>query len=708
MRSSRVYRQALLTTVALLTPFAAAAQTAPASADPATAPADPAVVPAPQAADAGSKRVYTPADFARFAPKNAYDMLVQVPGFTIRQTDTSQRGLGQASENVLINGARIANKSSGAVTESQRIAAANVDRIEIVDAASLGIAGLVGEVANIVLKTTKTSSGQFEWRPDFRAHFAKPTLFGGLVSYTGKTGPVDYTLSVNNDTGRGGFGGDVLIYDGNGTLVERRDEIYHSEFEGPNFQVKLGLDGAGSSLGNLTLAYKPYWSPEHIDDRRTPVVGEGAERKLRTKLDGWIYDVNGDYEFAAGPGRLKLIGSRHYEHEPLVISQVLTFDDGSDPEGVKFDRDTEIGETIFRGEYRFKTGRNDWQISVERAFNSLDQVGRFFELNTDGEFEEIDFPQGTGKVEEVRYEAIGTLSRPITPKLDLQVDAGGEISRLDRVDDDQPGRKFFRPKGSITLGWRPAAGWDASLKLRRRVGQISFYDFLAQPKLNEDRENAGNPDLVPPQSWELEGEVGRELGAWGKTRLRAYYHRIEDIVDFIPLADHTEGVGNLPRATRWGFESKSTIEFEPIGWKGAKLDATFAIDETEVKDPLTGEPRPISGNRDRRIVLELRHDVPGTSYAWGADASYSHYTQNFFLTEVSRSWEGPWWVGVYVEHKDVMGMTVRAAAGNLLNARHRWTRHIYEDWRDSSPLVTVQRNNQLIGPIFSFLVKGNF
>ncbi len=83
-----------------------------------------------------------------------------------------------------------------------------------------------------------------------------------------------------------------------------------------------------------------------------------------------------------GPGRLKLIGSRHYEHEPLVISQVLTFDDGSDPEGMQFDRDTEIGETICRGEYRWKTGRNDWQISVERAFNSLDQVGRLFELST--------------------------------------------------------------------------------------------------------------------------------------------------------------------------------------------------------------------------------------------------------------------------------------------------------------------------------------
>ena len=693
------YRRLLLASVAALTPAHAWAQS--------TADADPAVAPAPQATDLGNKRVYTPADFVRFAPKTAYDMLIQVPGFTIRQADTS-RGLGQASENVLINGARVANKSGGAVDEIKRTVIANVDRIEIVDAASLGIAGLVGQVANIILKASKTSSGQFEWNPDIRAHFAEPRLYRGLVSYTGKTGPVDYTLSITNQNGRGGFGGPVLIYDGNDNLIETRDEIYHSENEMPKFQVKLGLDGAGTSVGNLTLAYQPYWNPEHIEDTRTPITGPGSSRVFDAELKGWIYDINADYEFGLGPGRLKLIGVRHFDHEPLVITQVQTFDDGSDSEGARFDRDSRIGETIFRGEYGFKTGRNDWQVTLERAFNSLDQRGRLFELNPDGEFEELDFPQGTGKVEEVRYEAMGTLSRALSPTVDLQVDAGGEISRLDRVDDDQPARKFFRPKGSVTLGWRPAPTWDASLKLRRRVGQISFYDFLAQPKLNEDRENAGNPDLVPPQSWELEGEVGKELGPWGKTRLRVYYHRIEDIVDIIPLANHTEGVGNLPRATRWGFVSTSTFQFDPIGWKGAKLDATFQIDKTRVKDPLTGEPRPIGGNMDKMVELVLRHDIPGTDLAWGGDVSYSHYTKQFFLTEVARSWEGPWWVGVFVEHKDVAGMTVRASAGNLLNARHRWTRYMYEDWRDSSPLEMIQRNDQLIGPIFSLLVKGNF
>ena len=66
------------------------------------------------AAPSAAKRVYTPADFARFAPKTAFDMLAQVPSFTIRSAD-QERGLGQASENVLVNGQRIADKSGGAV-----------------------------------------------------------------------------------------------------------------------------------------------------------------------------------------------------------------------------------------------------------------------------------------------------------------------------------------------------------------------------------------------------------------------------------------------------------------------------------------------------------------------------------------------------------------------------------------------------------------
>jgi hypothetical protein len=659
------------------------------------------------AAPVAAKRVFTIADFVRFAPKTAYDMIVQVPGFTLRGAD-QERGLGQASENVLINGQRIANKSGGAIDELQKTAASNVDRIEIVEAASLGIAGLSGQVANVIVKAGKKSSGQFEWRPDFRAHYSKPNLFRGSASYAGKRGPVDYTFSIKNQANRGAYGGPVSIYDPLGALVETRHEVLHSESDLVTFQGKFGLDGPGSSLGHLTLAITPYTAPYSINDRRERLDGDDRYRTIRATLKGTYYDINADYEFAFGPGRLKLIGLRHFDHEPVVTTQRTVFDSGVDDQGVRFTRDTRLGETVGRAEYGFKTGKNDWQVTLERAYNSLDQRGALAELSPDGEFVDVDFPEGSGKVVETRYEAIGTWSRALSPKLDFQLAAGGEISKLDRVDGDLPPRKFFRPKGSLTVGWRPAKGWDASFKLRRRVGQISFYDFLAQPNLSNDRENAGNPDLVPPQSWEVEGEVGRDLGAWGKTRLKLYAHRIDDIIDIIPIGEDGEAIGNLPRATRFGAESTSTFLLDPIGWRGAKIDLSATIQKSSVRDPLTGEKRPISSSQDRSLSLSLRHDIPGSKYAWGFEAEHYHFGKTYFLSQISRGWEGPVFANLYVEHKDVFGLTMRAVVGNIFNARHRYDRTVFDGRRERDPVLFVQRNNQLIGPIFAFMVKGNF
>jgi hypothetical protein len=671
-------------------------------------PSDPAVAPAPVATPVTGKRIYTAADFTRFAPKTGYDMLAQVPSFTIRTADTSERGLGQASENVLINGERIANKSGGAVDQLKKVPAANVERIEIVDAASLGIAGLAGQVANVILRKAAKSSGQFEYNPGFRAHFTKPQWYAGLISFSDSKGPLDYTLSVKNNPGTGGFGGPILIYDANHVLTERRNETFHAQTENANMEAKFTLHGPGSSLGNMTLGYNPYWSPTRIFDVRDLVTGERRRRSTITKLNGYLLDWSGDYEFAVGPGRLKTIGVYHFEHEPLVTTQVLSFDNGDPSTGTRLDRNTRIQEIIGRAEYGWHGGKNDWQISVERAFNSLDQRGKLFNLDSDGEFREIAFLGGSGKVQEVRYEAIGTLSRPLASNLDLQVAAGGEISKLERVDGDLPPRKFFRPKGSVTLGWRPAENWDASLKLRRRVGQISFYDFLDQPSLSNDRENNGNPDLVPPQSWEVETEVGHDLGPWGKTRLRTWYYRVEDIVDRIPLPNNGQGVGNLPSAKRYGFESTSTIQFDPIGWTGAKLDLTLLHEWTSVRDPLTHEIRPISGVQNTFAIAQIRHDIAHTPLAWSAYIQRNHYYKNYYPTEVFDAQDIPTIVGLYVEHKNVMGMTVRASVDNVFNGRHTLDRVVYTGYRDRSPVSFFDKRDQLVGPLFNLSIKGTF
>ena len=286
-----------------------------------------------------------------------------------------------------------------------------------------------------------------------------------------------------------------MISDANHNVIETPHEVYHSEYQEVAFKAKFGLDGPGSSVGNLNLGYTPYWSPAFQRDTRLLTTGERRNRLNIQNKAGYTADINGDYEFALGPGRLKAIGVRHCEHAPLVVTDVLTFDSTrrrSDRHAVqprcaicRNDRARRISleerpeRLAILARARVQLARSDRRpVSAQSAAPVRRQVP---------------FPEGTGKVTEVRYEGIATLSRPLTANLDLQVAAGAETSRSTGVDDDEPARKFFRPKGSLTLAWRPAKDWDVSLKLRRRVGQIDFLDFLvaaaAQPGPRECRQS---------------------------------------------------------------------------------------------------------------------------------------------------------------------------------------------------------------------------
>jgi len=661
---------------------------------------------APPAAPAAPGRVFTLVDFARYAPKTAYDMLAQLPGFTLRGAD-DDRGLGQASENVLINGERVADKSGGAIARLRDVSAADVARIEIVQAATLGIPGLTGQVANVVLKVERKASGNFEWKPAFRPHFAKPAWTRGSISYSGTAGGLGYTLTVADGGGRGAIGGaDYRITDAAETVTERRDQVLHNEYDEVKLTTLLKYTGKGRFRANLNFVYDPYWNRQNNFQRRFD-NGNPNDWRTRSSTNGFSLSASGDVTFGVGVGDLKLIGLRRFEHEPITVLQRATYASGAPDDGVRFMRDSRIGETIGRAEYHWKGGPNDWQVSIERAYNTLDQRGALASLTPAGTFTDIAFPQGSGIVAEERYEGLASLSRPLGKELDLQLVGGAEYSTLRRLDRSEPARNFFRPKGSGSLAWRPAKGWDLNLKLARRVGQISFYDFLAQPDLVLNRGNDANPLLVPPQSWELTGEVGRDFGRWGKTRLKLHGNRIEDIVDHIPVGPDGDAVGNLPHASRLGIESKSTFQFDPLGLAGAKLDATIGAERSRVRDPLTGRERPISGTYDRWASLNFRHDVAGTQFAWGAGMFLDHYGWSYYLDEANRNWEGPY-VTVFVEHKNIAGLKVRLEAFNVNDGRSHFDRVVYTGRRTFTPIAFEEHANQLIGPIFTLSVRGTF
>ena len=168
-----------------------------------------------------------------------------------------------------------------------------------------------------------------------------------------------------------------------------------------------------------------------------------------------------------------------------------------------------------------------------------------------------------------------------------------------------------------------------------------------------------------------------------------------------------EAVGNLPRATRLGFENISTIQFDPIGWTGAKLDMDIAWERGRVRDPLTGVTRDISNTHDRWAELTFRHDVPHSQFAWGAGLSYEHYGLAYYLDEINQSWEGPY-ASAFVELKDVKGLKVNFQVFNINDGHVRYYRTVYSGYRNNAPVVFLERQHQRVGPIFTLTIKGSF
>jgi outer membrane receptor for ferrienterochelin and colicins len=675
----------------------------PSQSDEVVAPPD--ANPVDATATPASRRTYTPEDFARYAPRTALDMLQRVPGFTIQQAQV-QRGLGQATGNVLLNGQRVSNQSDDIVTQIGRIPASNVVRIEIADAATLDIPGLSGQVANIIVRAASIT-GQFSYSPEFRANYADPLFTRFSLSVSGKRGPVEYTLGLENQASRSSAGGPTTIFNADRSIREARVDEWTGAFDQPRASARLVIDGPGSSVGNLNMIYREFWYDYVENGVRTRPGALPFDRDVHTQEDGHNYEIGGDFEFALGPGRLKLIGLQRYGHNMLDDEVIATFQDGRPQQGQFFVRDSGELERIARAEYRFAALGGDLQLSGEAAFNALDTSSLFGTLTGGGTPVLSPFPGSDARVEEARYEGILSYSRPLAEGLTIQVAAGAEFSQLSQIGAGGLTREFVRPKGNVNLAWSVDPNTSVNLRLQRRVGQISFFDFVDSIDLNNNTGNAGNINLVPPQSWEAEVEGVRRFGAYGQTTVRAYYHAIEDVIDVIPIGATGQGIGNIDSASRIGLDWRSTLNFDPFGWTGARLDFRVLLTNSEVEDPLTGEIRQISGITRRFFEGTFRWDIAGSDWAVGTAWSSVKNSFNYRLTEVGRQTEGPIFLNAYVEHKDVFGLTVRATLGNVADARSTWDRTVFVNRRDG-PVDFYEQRDRLIGPIFSFQIRGRF
>ena len=663
--------------------------------------------PAVEAPANGAQR-YGPGDFASFSPRTALDMVEKVPGFLIvTGTNGGERGLGAATQNVLINGERIANKSTDARSALQRIAASQVAYVDIVDGASLNVPGLTGQVANVVLVAGAAQAGfttTIRWQPEWRPRLDDNWL-NGEVSTTGKIGGTNVTLSLKNEANRQGHWGPEQRFDGNGDLSFVRDEFGHNGGDRPRLSTALARTTANGNKWNLNLGGQLQKLNANVRGTSVQPVAGPVREVFRFIEDEYNFDIGGDYELGLGVGRLKLIGLYRFEHSPTAETFIVERAVGG-RRGERFKQTADESELILRSEYGWRTaGGTDWQVALEGAYNTLDVDAEFATLQPDGSFLPVIFGGETTKVEEKRGEASLTWGRALASNLTAQINLGAEYSELSSSGPGGLTRRFIRPKGKLALAWKVGPRTTINYQLQRRVDQLNFFDFASSVDVATGQGNGGNGLLVPPVLNRTELEMVQDMGAWGNASVALAYAYAQDLVDQIPLSPTTEGRGNLPGAHLYRISSKATLLLDRLGWKGARINSDLTWRRNRVRDPLTGRWRDQSEGQKYLVDVSLRHDIPGSQLAWGASYFDEQFSPNVRLNAIENDYNDGAFVAAFVEHKNVAGFTVKLSYRNLAGQKNRFDRTVFVD-RRNGPVAFSESRRREFGRYFQLTVTG--
>jgi hypothetical protein len=652
------------------------------------------------------KQIYLPAFFERFAPRTANDMLRNVPGFQVREANQGRRGLGQGGTNVLIDGSRVSGKTTGPIDILNQTPASAVVRIEILDGASLGISGLSGQVANVVLDKTQTTVS-WEYNPQFRKGIGS-RLTNGSVSVSGRRGKLDYTIGFENDGFRNGAWGDELVTGPGGDLLEYRYETSEPSGENPSLSLTLShTDDTGREF-NANAKGTLFYFDRSNRSKRFPQNGDPASvRLVNNDEEEWNTELGADYAFDAFGGRLKLIGFNYREYSDFGSEVIESSTDDVFLEGDRFDQIIDEGESIARAEQSWTFGEDrTLEFAAEAAFNFNEATAELFVLDAGGGAVEIPLDGANTRIEERRGEASVAYTMPIG-KLTLQSSLAVEYSELEQSGDVANKRSFVRPKGFVSASYQLTPRTELRGKVERRVGQLNFFAFASSVNLDNENGQMGNSELVPEQSWLLESAVEHKFADDSQVTLSVDYERYEDVVQQVPI-DGGDGPGNVDEASRWSVHLSGTQMLKRVGIDGAQIDYSYGYHASEIEDPFSGELRRLNGESIFHYDVTYRHDIPKTDFAYGVTVNDFKDARQFRRSEITRYDQSAPAVELFVEHKDVFGATAQLYVFNILNFSEDFERVIFDDARPVGNFLLREANELKFNPIVGINLSGSF
>ncbi len=649
---------------------------------------------------------YTPADFAAARPNTALDMINRLPGFTLVSGD-QVRGFAGAAGNVLIDGQRPTIKTDSLADTLGRIPIDQVERIELIRGGAAGI-DMQGQtvIANVIRKKGDTFQ-QVATASGFLFTETGHTIPGWNYQATRRTGEHQFDFQL----GRG-----ISMDDSSGSATRTRLDVptgkislQQSNNEGDGAVHSARANYKGPVWGGVFSANGLASTDEFKNENH--FYSDGSDERYVDRSANDRGEIGLNYKRPMGKKlEVELIGLSKL----AVGSGDSTGADGWSSS--RFEVDAEAGESIGRAVLRYAhSPKLTFEGGGEVAFNYREQQ---IALWVDGA--QIPLPASDVRVEELRSEEFLQASWRPRPTLSMEAGVRVEQSTITQSGDTELERSFVYPKPRFVATWSPTKSDQLRMRIERQVGQLNFRDFISNVNLSTNVLSAGNAELEPDKTWVYEVAVEKRFWTNGAVVLTLRHEDISDVIDGLPFLAAVDadgdgapddadgdgmpdlqlvsGPGNIGDGKNDVLEFNLTLPLKPLGIEGGEIKVNSMFQNSEVRDPLTGEMRRIAEQRPNRVEISYRQDLPAQKLTLGVNYFAGWSERSYLLRQVQSLVLRNYW-GTFLEYKPTPRFTLRAELNNLAPYNFSIDRRVYDDTRDVGNLVLVEterRNSQVL------------
>lgn len=682
--------------------------------------------------------LYPASYFYEYQPVTALDMVNRIPGMNIRNNNGASagnasrggRGLGggRGGVEILINGKRTAGKNNNTQGQLTRIAADQVEAIEIIrgTGGDLDVRGST-QIANIVL-LEQQSNRSVSYAINANQYHDDHVEPGGSLSYSDTVGDLNFLVnasaepqyqnqrsqehSILGDLSANDFIKEERVRDQTNYTLSTNLDYQFSTSTSMRFNALYAENDNPTTLDRLTVDLRDNAFDHYYQREDTP--GEQSN-----------WEIGGDIEHLLENGaRFKALFISNENDTASKRERWDVFTDGSESKNLFLDSSNVITEKIFRTSYTTDLMPNhNLEVGVEAAQTILDSDLRLAVRSDSGMpsaeyggLVPVDVPNSNTEVEEMRYEPFAIHNWRINPRMSLESSLVYESSEIEQSGDFSQSRKFtfFKPKVDYRFDITPQLQFR--FLVERMVRQINFVDFVATTDTEDEDSNtlAGNRNLRPDYWWNynalLEYRLPDDVGV---VSANLYQHRHKDFrqrIDVSTSEDNLESaVGNIGNGDMWVFELNGSVRMKWINMPNLLVTSRFSIRDSEVYDPLLGDLRSFNNYHRGEFGLQIRHDIPrwrlnyGFSYLDRRDSDFKQWDIDKIDTLPTEPFSR-----AFVEWIGFNELTFRFDLWNALNPDQCRERERYAGRISAGILSELEQRCSTTGQRLTFSVSGNF